>query len=157
MAAPAGLAPGRVWEVSHTGGHRFAPTAVLLPWGQGFARLDEKTAGWVLDASNTGHVPRELLGVTHDRGRSPLPATAQCAESHVRALIEETRLGALWAVPGDAEQVDTAEAVVEVAHEDGRSWRVGVQRRPTGDRRPESCGKAAIDVHELVGELIEGP
>lgn len=153
-AAAARIASGRVWEVSHTGGHRFAPTAVLLPWGQGFARLDETTAGWVLDASDTGHVPRELLGATHDRGRSPLPAPAQCAESHVRALIEETRLGALRAVPSDA---DGDDPVIEVAHEDGRSWRVRVQRRLTGTRRPESCGKAAIDVQELVGEVIDDP
>ena len=103
-AHAARLGPGRVWEVSHTGGHRFAPTAVLLPWGQTFARLDERTAGWVLEASDTGHVPRELLGAIHDRGRSPLPAPAQCAESHVRALIEETRLGALWAVPSAADE-----------------------------------------------------
>jgi len=154
-AAAARLGPGRVWEVSHTGGHRFAPTAVLLPWGQGFARLDETMAGWVLDASDTGHVPRELLGAAHDRGRSPLPAPAQCAESHVRALTAETRLGALWAVPsGNAEEADP---VVEVVHEDGRSWRVRVQRRPTGARRPESCGKAAVEVQELVGEVIDGP
>ena len=26
--------PGRVWECSHTGGHRFSPTGVLLPWGR---------------------------------------------------------------------------------------------------------------------------
>ena len=156
-AAAAGRAPERVWEVSHTGGHRFAPTAVLLPWGQGFARLDETMAGWVLDASTTGHVPRELLGGAHDRGRSPLPASAQCAESHVRALTGETRLGALWAIPSDADGVDGADPVVAVAHEDGRSWQVRVERRATGARRPESCGKAAIDVQELVGEIIDGP
>lgn len=159
-AAAARRAPERVWEVSHTGGHRFAPTAVLLPWGQGFARLDETMAGWVLDASDTGHVPRELLGGIHDRGRSPLPAAAQCAESHVRALTGETRLGALRAVPSDdadgAEGVEGADPVIEVSHEDGRSWRVRVGRRPTRAQRPESCGKAAIDVQELVGEVIDG-
>lgn len=153
----AALAKGeteRVWEVSHTGGHRFAPTAVLLPWGQGFARLDEVTAGWALSASDTGHVPRELLGGLHDRGRSPLSGPAQCAESHVRALIEETRLGALWAVSDVGNEDET---VIAVAHEDGRSWRVRVRRRPVGHQRPESCGKAPIDVLEYTGEVIAGP
>ena len=32
--------PGRVWECSHTGGHRFSPTGVLLPWGRTLGRLD---------------------------------------------------------------------------------------------------------------------
>ena len=36
----AAAAPGRVWEASHTGGHRFAPTGVLLPHGATLARLD---------------------------------------------------------------------------------------------------------------------
>ncbi|MDV3220896.1 sucrase ferredoxin [Intrasporangium sp.] len=153
----AALAQGhteRVWEVSHTGGHRFAPTAVLLPWGQGFARLDEATAGWILSASDTGHVPRELLGRLHDRGRSPLSAPEQAAESEVRELIEETRIGALWAVPG---VVDEHEPVIAVAHEDGRSWRVRVRRHRVGRQRPESCGKAPVDVVEYAAEVVAGP
>jgi hypothetical protein len=91
------VAPGRVWEVSHTGGHRFAPTAVLLPWGQTYARLDDPAAEWVLGASASGHTPAELLGPLHDRGRSALEPAAQCAESHVRSLLGETHLPALWA------------------------------------------------------------
>jgi hypothetical protein len=153
-AAAAAVSPDRVWEVSHTGGHRFAPTAVLLPWGQGFARLDETSARFALAASDTGHVPRELLGGIHDRGRSALTAPAQCAESHVRALSGETRLGALRAVPA---VLEGDEPVVEVGHEDGRTWRVRVRRRPVGTQRPESCGKAAIDVLELTGEVVDGP
>ncbi|AXG13485.1 sucrase ferredoxin [Intrasporangium calvum] len=143
----------RVWEVSHTGGHRFAPTAVLLPWGQGFARLDETSAAWVLGASGSGHIPQELLGAAHDRGRAPLTPAAQCAESHVRALAGETRLGALWArppAPGD-------ETAIEVEHEDGRRWRVQVQRRPLGVTRPESCGKSPVDVFEYVAAVVAGP
>jgi hypothetical protein len=31
----------RVWRTSHTGGHRFAPTAILLPEGTGWGYLDE--------------------------------------------------------------------------------------------------------------------
>jgi hypothetical protein len=36
-----GLGPGvHVWRTSHTGGHRFAPTALLLPEGTAWAYLD---------------------------------------------------------------------------------------------------------------------
>lgn len=153
-ASAAALAPERVWEVSHTGGHRFAPTGVLLPWGQTYARLDEKTAGWVLGASMDGHTPVELLGGTHDRGRSGLPPASQCAESTVRASIAETRLAALAAGPptpsGDGHEVT-------VTHVDGRTWLVRVVRAPKGAQRPESCGKTAIEVLEYRGEIVEGP
>ena len=126
-AAAARVAPGRVWEVSHTGGHRFAPTAVLLPWGQTYARLDEQGAGWLLESSRTGHTPAELLGPLHDRGRSALAPAAQCAESHVRAALGETHLDSLWA---SAPTPSTEGNEVVVTHADGRSWLVRVARTP---------------------------
>ncbi len=73
--------PGQVWETSHTGGHRFSPTAVLLPWGVTLARLDSRLAVATLDEAAAGRLPRDLLGPQHDRGRSSLPPPAQAAES----------------------------------------------------------------------------
>jgi hypothetical protein len=169
LAVHAGrVAPGRVWEVSHTGGHRFAPTAVLLPWGQTYARLDDPAAEWVLGASATGHTPEELLGPEHDRGRSSLEPAAQCAESHVRALLGETHLPALWAGaaearpaaarPGQPADATAPDAwLVPVTHEDGRVWRVRVERAAAGLTRPESCGKKAVPVHEYRVTVVAGP
>jgi hypothetical protein len=160
-AHAARVAPGRAWEVSHTGGHRFAPTAVLLPWGQTFARLDDQGAEWVLGASDTGHLPAELLGPLHDRGRSGVPGPAQCAESHVRVETGETRLAALWAdAPTSAPESggtgpQGAGWEVIVNHTDGRRWRVAVTRMPTEHTRPESCGKKAIDVMEHRAATVE--
>lgn len=151
-AHAARVAPGRAWEVSHTGGHRFAPTAVLLPWGQTFARLDEHGCETVLSASESGHLPAELLGPTHDRGRSAVPAASQCAESHVRVEIGETRLGALWA--GEPEPDDDGSQVI-VTHTDGRRWRVHVTREPVGLTRPESCGKRPVEVLEHRATILE--
>ena len=154
-AAAARVAPGRVWEVSHTGGHRFAPTAVLLPWGQTYARLDEQAATWVLEASLTGHTPVELLGPLHDRGRSPLVAAAQCAESHVRAELGETLIASLWASEPTSSEPTSSEPTssaagsdVVVTHVDGRTWTVHVERVPVERVRPESCGKKGIEVLE---------
>lgn len=144
-AGAATHAPDRVWEVSHTGGHRFAPTAVLLPWGQTFARLDDSLAAALLDTSLDGRVPAELLGRRHDRGRSPVAPLAQVAEAHVRAETGETSLGATWSVVDDA-------GLVTVHHVDGRAWRVRVERIHTGRSRPESCGKAAVDAYEYRAE-----
>jgi hypothetical protein len=152
-AHAARVAPGRVWEVSHTGGHRFAPTAVLLPWGQTYARIDDQTAEWVLEASRTAHTPKELLGTVHDRGRSGLAAPAQSAESHVRAEIGETHLPSVWA--GEPRPAGDGFDVT-VAHADGRTWEVRVERVPAGRTRPESCGKAAVEVLEHRATITAG-
>lgn len=87
--------PGQVWECSHTGGHRFAPTGVLLPHGQSFGRLTGPSAIAAIDAAEGSRIPLELLGAKHDRGRSHLTAPEQAAESVVRERIQESRLLAL--------------------------------------------------------------
>lgn len=44
--------PGvRRWRTSHTGGHRFAPTALILPHGQYWAYLDERSLLSILGRS----------------------------------------------------------------------------------------------------------
>lgn len=149
--AAAGLAPDRVWESTHTGGHRFAPTGVLLPWGLAYARLTEEGAAALLASSLDGHTDPRLLGPAHERGRSALPGVAQCAESAVRARLGETLLNALWAEPSAAGAATPppggGATRVLVRHADGRSWHVDVTREATGMERPESCGKAAVPVH----------
>ncbi len=50
-------APGRVWEASHTGGHRFAPTGVLLPFGATLARLDPTLCLDVLSSADAASCP----------------------------------------------------------------------------------------------------
>jgi len=39
MVAEKSLSDVRIWRVSHIGGHRFAPTAIVLPEGRYYARL----------------------------------------------------------------------------------------------------------------------
>ena len=50
--------PGAVWESSHTGGHRFAPTGVLLPHGVTLARLDAALCAEVLESAAGRAGPR---------------------------------------------------------------------------------------------------
>lgn len=126
---------GRVWECSHTGGHRFSPTGVLLPWGRALARMSEITVADIVEASDDGALPLGLLGPRHDRGDSALPIRVQVGESSVRALIEETDLEALAAVAG-------AGGAVEVEHRDGRRWTVTLSVA-TGEARRNSCGEPA--------------
>ncbi len=71
---------GDVLEVSHLGGHRFAPTALLLPSGHAFGRLDPASAREVLDAARE----QRLGALDHYRGRTALAQPAQVAEHAVR-------------------------------------------------------------------------
>jgi hypothetical protein len=130
--------PGQVWETSHTGGHRFSPTAVLLPWGFTFARLDARLAVATLDAAAHGLLPRDVLGPQHDRGRSCLPPPGQAAESAVRADLAETGMDALST---SVRSTGGSAWVASVSHADGRSWTVGVRRGPPTGLRPPSCGR----------------
>jgi hypothetical protein len=145
-------APGRVWEASHTGGHRFAPTGVLLPFGATLARLDPALCLDVLSAADAGELPERALGPLHDRGRSSLEPGAQVAESHMRRVLAETSLTALSTQPfADADQrgLDAVATPVAhaylVTHRDGRSWQVQCTAADS-DPLPESCGKAPVPV-----------
>jgi hypothetical protein len=71
----------RVWRCSHTGGHRYAPTAITLPDGRAWAYADVDLLDGVL--ARTGDLP-ELA--THDRGTTALDMWAQVVE---RALFVE--------------------------------------------------------------------
>lgn len=93
-------APEAVWEVSHIGGHRFAPTAIHLPSGQTFGRLDEADGAALARASLTDVLPDGLFTRAKHRGRIDL-ASAECVaetwwrEQHPRLpLSPPVRVGA---------------------------------------------------------------
>ena len=154
--------PGRVWEASHTGGHRFAPTGVLLPHGATLARLDGDLSSQLLERAASDHLPDGVLGPRHDRGRSALTAAEQAAESHVRhesGITDLTALTVSRAAPADL-GVDARPGgahpgadVYAVRHRDGRTWQVALERRPHDDL-PESCGKGPVHVVDWVGRLL---
>jgi hypothetical protein len=133
-AAAARAHPEHVWEATHTSGHRFAPTAVLLPHGTLHGRLDADSAGELLLAAARGETV--LAG---SRGRSPWAAGGQVAELAVREATGELGLDALTVSGGGEEWL--------VRHRDGRTWQVTVRQAPSGVLRPESCGKAALELH----------
>ena len=139
--------PGRVWEASHTGGHRFAPTGVLLPHGATLARLDADQCGDVLREAADGRLPVGVLGPLHDRGRSALTGPEQAAESHVRQEFGISDLGAL------SVSRTKNETVYAVRHSDGRQWRVALERREHDDL-PESCGKVPVHVVDWIGRTL---
>lgn len=138
VAAVSDLAPGRVWESNHLGGHRFAPTATLLPHGTMHGHLDAGTATTVLTRATRGETV--LAGL---RGRSTWSKAGQTAEIAVRQHTGETALDALTVA---AEDLSHDRHVVTVRHVDGRSWTVPVSAQVADPPRPDSCGKEPFDM-----------
>ncbi|HRW18007.1 MAG TPA: sucrase ferredoxin [Dermatophilaceae bacterium] len=144
--------PGRVWEASHTGGHRFAPTGVLLPHGRMLGRLDLADPAAVVRAADAGQLPEHLLGLVHDRGCTAYSSLAQTAESAVRAASGRLGLSALRVVDLVVHDAERASATVDDAE---TSWRVELTRASLPPL-PASCGGAPEPVTTwLVRTLAE--
>ncbi len=115
-----------VWECSHLGGHRFAPTALVLPTGYAYGRLDPATAVAARKAAFAGEVDTAQC-----RGRTTWSPTGQVAELAVRA--------ATGLRDADALQVTDSDGGAVVSARDGRRWAVDVAPI-AGAPRPLSCG-----------------
>jgi hypothetical protein len=125
-----------VWECSHLGGHRFAPTALVLPTGYLYGRLDIATAVQARKAAELGEVETALC-----RGRSAFSAAGQVADLAVREAAHIRCADALT-VEGTTVRGDTDKA-----------WRVEVRER-VGVPHPTSCGVAALPVASLEAVAI---
>jgi len=159
LAQESGALP-QVWECSHLGGHRFAPTALVMPTGVVYGRLDLESASAILR-----QLPDGDIDLDHCRGRSAFPAPLQAADLAVRrfaGVLEADALDALWVrddravpVPPGVPLDTIASALAEVRHVDGRAWRVAVRQMPLQESRQESCTKEAVPgVFWTAGEVV---
>lgn len=139
--------PGRVWEVTHTSGHRFAPTTVLLPSGTLHGRVSVSQAVALVRSADRGAT---VLGGS--RGRSTWEGAAQAAELAVRQETGELSLSALTVSAHGRTEANGQGAAAElegrhawettIDHVDGRSWSVATSAVESTALRAESCGKA---------------
>ena len=127
--------PGRVWETSHLGGHRFAPTLVSLP------------DGYLFGGPNAGD-----LTVAACRGRSSLPAAGQAAE-----LAALTHWGVEHPTALDVVARSSSEFQVSSLGE----FRPGtppvtvtIERVPAEQQRPESCGREPAEWQRLTAHVL---
>jgi len=74
------LPPGRLWQSSHLGGHRFAPNVLVLPDGIQLGRIPVERAREVVDLLTRGRIPLDLY-----RGRTIYAAPVQAAEILIRS------------------------------------------------------------------------
>lgn len=144
------LAAADIWEADHLGGHRFSPTAVVLPTGYVYGRLDVATAKAAVVAAARGQVV-----TTHARGRSAWSRPGQAADLALRAELQEFGADAIRVV-GEQRADDSRWSVDLVADEIG--YRVSVEQSAAAEPRPESCGKAfgnPVELHVVGIEKIE--
>ncbi|MFF2376050.1 sucrase ferredoxin [Streptomyces xiamenensis] len=122
------------WEITHIGGHRFAPTLLMLPHGYAYGRASAPLIKEVATALGEGRVVTR-----HCRGRSAWDRPGQAAELAVRELTGEEGPDALTVEAGGT---DGAAAAVTVRHTDGRRWAVTVDQAADSPALPASCGAA---------------
>ncbi|NOY93821.1 MAG: hypothetical protein GXP55_21780 [Deltaproteobacteria bacterium] len=121
--------PGRVFQSSHVGGHRFAATAVVYPQAIYYGRLEQAEAEPLARAHEAGKIgPTQRL-----RGRASRGAEAQAAE--VFAL---RRHGSV----APAEVHLTREASGEFTFDaSGARARLRLERRSLAQASPKGCGE----------------
>ncbi|MEZ2189923.1 sucrase ferredoxin [Corynebacterium sp. CCM 9204] len=137
-----------VWESSHTGGHRFAPSMILLPWGYSYGRMSTDQGMAMLGTLARGELP--LPGL---RGRGCVDGPGQAAE--VAVAVELSSAGCP-AAPGELVITDpgagNVESVVRMVTRarTGEQWLVHLEHRSLGEVL-KSCGKppAAADAWEV--------
>lgn len=129
-----------VWECSHTGGHRFAPSMLVLPTGYTYGRLDADRSAAALRAAANGEVYPEGL-----RGRSTWGPEAQVAEVAVRNHTGDYAVNAFTVTEGSN---------VVVHHGAGGAWTVGTEYLEL-PARPASCGAVAKELRPRVATTVE--
>jgi hypothetical protein len=129
-----------VWESSHIGGHRFAPTVLSLPSGAAYGRVVADDVVAILGSEAAG-----TLALPGLRGRSCLPPPWQAAEIAVRVREQVERIDALTVESPGSDDADTHP--VDIRHVDGRAWRVLVERATLPGMRAESCLGEPVQVH----------
>ena len=123
-------APGRVWQTSHLGGHRFAATSAILPLGVWLGRVPAARALEVAKAARDGRAPIELL-----RGRAGLPPAAQAADAALRRELDLDRIDDVEVLEAEGDRVVLAAK--------GTPHAFTARKEPTGTERPLSCGEGA--------------
>lgn len=128
---------GELWQSSHQGGHRFAPTMLYLPFGVHYGRLEPADAAAMVSAHTRGR----LHDLGRYRGLTTLAGPAQAAEAWLREALDERRMdafrvGKVARDPGDRHRV-------ELIARDGTTHQVTVLEKNLKSQRLASCDATA--------------
>ncbi|MBM3678514.1 MAG: hypothetical protein FJW96_11625 [Actinobacteria bacterium] len=137
------VAPERVWQTSHQGGHRFAGNALVAPYGVQLGRVRPVDVERVAAGMSAGMLPLPFL-----RGRTVYDPPVQAADVHVRERLGEAQLTAVrYAGPGgDGEHLFVT-----------RLGDVRVRVRASqGPAVPPSCGAEPEPATVFAAEIADG-
>lgn len=124
--------PGKVWESTHHGGHRFAANLMHLPYGLSYGRLRKENAASVLQAGLDGRISLDLF-----RGRTIYDEPNQAAEILFR---KESGIDAIEGVRvASSQELEGKRWHVQLKTE-GQAHELVVEQRETGKRVHLSCG-----------------
>lgn len=129
VAPGAELAVTRLWRTSHTGGHRFAPTAIVLPEGTVWGMLEPGALLRVLERSAS---PSDVL--PHYRGCAGLAAPQlQVLERRVIAargweVLDAARSGRIEPIDEEGWSAVTLDVAFAEGHTETYRAEVGVGR-----------------------------
>lgn len=122
-----------VWQTTHVGGHRYAPTLLCLPDGLMFGRVDLADVDRLVD----GLRERNLVDLAWYRGRTSYSEAAQAIEHAVRFAT-----GALGFDDVVVEYVlETHGTVRGRARHGTTTWHVELAAELGPAEAPSSCGK----------------
>jgi hypothetical protein len=143
----AGYAGADVWQTTHLGGHRFAPTAAFLPHGLVYGRIEPADVGTLVEALREGRVHLPCY-----RGRSCYDGAVQAAEYLLR---EQTGVAELdhFRLQG-SRAVEEGGWSVAFSAMDGAVHRLRIVAERTGVERYASC--AAEGPTEVVRYRLDG-
>lgn len=119
------------WQTSHLGGHRFAPTALVLPHGTHYGWLQADDVADLVEAHRQG----QLYDLDRVRGHvhRPRPVQAACL-----MLRKQLALRAVDAVDGSVVEVDEGEWEVQV-QADEATYTAQVWQEQRDSVFPHSC------------------
>lgn len=146
--------PANVWESSHTKGHRFAPSMILLPSNYSYGRVTEDQGAALLDAAASGR-----LSLDANRGRGVWDVIGQVAElAAAQHMVDagEPVAPAQLQVSEPEKASKKADHAVRLVHDPrgGVTYEVRLEKRHTGTA-VSSCGDTPKDAYGWVAESVE--
>lgn len=127
-------AGSRVWQCSHIGGHRFAPTTLFFPHGINYGRIEPGEAPTLADEYRHGRLNLERL-----RGRVCYDSVTQAADYYLRAQLELDGIDALRHTGTRALDSEKWRVQFQAGAE---THAVELQKSPVGVETQNSCGAA---------------
>lgn len=124
--------PGKVWESTHHGGHRFAANFMHLPHGFSYGRLRKENAVDVMQTCLGGRI-----ALDHYRGRTIYNDAIQAAEILLRNELELDSIEGVRLVSSQEPEGNRWKAEFDV---EGVTHGLVVEQIDTGKRVHQSCG-----------------